>query len=313
LILADPLNQPGPKPAGQVTLKADPGRAAADAELNAQGGAGKRWWKRNMPTWLGGDAGSKSSIKGGGDPSGGKVMGGSGNAEGARESYTFWRLKGLSHEAAAGLVGMEEGESQFNPNARGDGRQAHGAFQHHPDRRRAIMKALGIDISTASHADQLRAAHWEFEGGDATAAKAWAAIKAAKTAGEAAALGVKFFERPADIPGESASRGQRANYWAKRFAGSPVIAPAPARKPVTMNDILPGGLAGATNGGLPAFQVPTTPAPNVDQSRSSSITVHQAPITVTGMGDGKQVADRIDRVQGYRTSDLVRNMRSSIT
>ncbi|MCJ2036396.1 phage tail tip lysozyme [Methylobacterium sp. J-068] len=298
-------------------LKADPGRAKADAELNAQGGAGKRWWKRNMPTWLGGDAGGAGTGNAGvarsrGDPSGGRVTSGAGNAEGARESYTFWRLKGLSHEAAAGLVGMEEGESQFNPNARGDGGKAHGAFQHHPDRRQAIMRALGINISNATHQQQLEAAYWEFQGGDKKAAASWKAIQAAKTAGEAAAIGVYEFERPENKPGEAASRGQRANYWAKRFAGSAVVAPAPGRQPVTMNDILPGGLAGATNGGLPAFQMPTAPAPNINQSRSSSITINQAPITVSGMNDGKQVADRIDRVQGYRTSDLVRNMRSSV-
>lgn len=295
-----------------------PGDAAANpdsAALNQQGidrrssirGAiGRVWGKVKSSLGFGGG----SSV---GDPSGGRVSGGPGNAEGARESYNFWRSKGLSHEAAAGLVGMEEGESQFNPRARGDGQQAHGAFQHHADRRRAIMAATGIDISNGSHLEQLKAAYWEFQGGDAQSAKAWEAIKGAKTAGEAAALGVYNFERPLNKAGEAASRGARANYWAKRFDGSPVVIPTPARKPVTLNDILPGGLAGAMNGGLPAFQAPVTPAPNVDQSRSSSITVHQAPITVTGMNDGKAVADRIDRVQGYRTSDLVRNMRSSIT
>lgn len=290
-------------------LQNDPARAKADADLNAQGGAGKRWWKKNMPTWLGGDKAGTASP---GDPSGGAVKSGpGGKAEGARESYNFWRMKGLSHAAAAGLVGMEEGESKFDPTARGDGGAAHGAFQHHPDRRRAIMKALGIDISNATHQQQLEAAHWEFEGGDPQAAAAWKAIKAAKTPGEAAALGVYEFERPLNKAGEARSRGERANYWGKRFEGSPVVVPNP-RKPVTMEDIFPKGLPGAVNGGLPAFPgMPTVP-PNVDQSKSANITINQAPISVTGMNDGKQVADRIDRVQGYRTSDLVRNMRSSV-
>lgn len=50
-------------------IQNDPGRAKADAELNSKGGSAKRWWKRNMPTWLGGDPasaseGSKAPIAG---------------------------------------------------------------------------------------------------------------------------------------------------------------------------------------------------------------------------------------------------------
>lgn len=47
-------------------IQNDPARRKADEELNSRGGAAKRWWKRNMPTWLGGDPaeGSKASIAG---------------------------------------------------------------------------------------------------------------------------------------------------------------------------------------------------------------------------------------------------------
>lgn len=143
--------------------------------------------------------------------------------KGARESYDFWRSKGVSHAGAAGLVGMEQGESNFNPRSRGDGGLAHGAFQHHPDRRAAIMNALGIDISNATHQQQLEAAHWEFQGGDKGAAAVWARIKDAKSPSEAAALGVHGFERPADKAGEAAKRGGWAEGWANRFGAQPVI------------------------------------------------------------------------------------------
>ena len=42
-------------------LGKDPARAQADAELNSRGGSAKRWWKRNMPTWLGGSP-EKTSL-----------------------------------------------------------------------------------------------------------------------------------------------------------------------------------------------------------------------------------------------------------
>lgn len=148
--------------------------------------------------------------------------------KGARESYDFWRSKGVSHEGAAGLVGMEQGESQFNPNARGDGGKAHGAFQHHADRRAKIMKALGIDISNATHQQQLEGAHWEFQGGDKQAAKVWDQIKNSTNASQAAALGVGGFERPGNIPKESALRGGYAEGWAKRFGPTPEASSAPA-------------------------------------------------------------------------------------
>jgi len=56
-------------------------------------------------------------------------------------------------------------ESGGKANARGDGGRAHGLFQHHPDRRARIFKETGIDISTASHAQQREAAAWEMRNG----------------------------------------------------------------------------------------------------------------------------------------------------
>lgn len=179
-----------------------------DPTTSGGGTAGKRSWaQRNLPTWLGGDPA---------DASGGKRRADKGaNTAGAKESYDFWRSKGLTHEQAAGLVGMEQGESNFNPRAVGDGGKAHGAFQHHPDRRAAILKGSGIDIDTATHQQQLEAAYWEMTQGNEKAA--WAAIQRAKTPGETAAAGVYKFERPADKAGEASLRGQYANEWAERF------------------------------------------------------------------------------------------------
>ncbi|MCJ2031299.1 phage tail tip lysozyme [Methylobacterium sp. J-043] len=293
-------------------LDSDPARRKADEELNSRGGAGKRWWKKNMPTWLGGEPASATSGNSGSTATSGEDIGGTGGgASGALESYNFWRSKGVPHEAAAGLVAMEEGESHFNPRARGDGRRAHGAFQHHPDRRAAIQRALGIDISNGTHLDQLRGAYWEFQGGDAQAARAWKRIMGAK-ADEAAALGTRHFERPLDKEGEALRRGQRANFWEKQFRGRPAPETDKPQAPrLTADDILPGGLKGAVNGNMPGLMQPSAPPASNSQS-STSITVNQGAISVAGMDDGRRVADRIGEVQGYRTSDLVRNLRRSV-
>ncbi|WP_449411090.1 phage tail tip lysozyme [Methylobacterium komagatae] len=154
-----------------------------------------------------------------GDMSGGRASRQKGeNVAGAKESYDFWRSKGLTHAQSAGLVGMEEGESNFNPRAIGDGGAAHGAFQHHPDRRAKIFRGTGIDIDRASHREQLEAAYWEMTKGDEKAA--WAAVKRADSPGGSAAAGVYKFERPLDKAGEAARRGARANYWAEKFKDS---------------------------------------------------------------------------------------------
>lgn len=198
----------------QASVGGGPGVGPGGAVVGSGAGGGgsgptkeRSWAQRNLPTWLGGDPA---------DASGGKRRADKGaNAAGAKESYDFWRSKGLTHEQASGLVGMEQGESNFNPRAVGDGGKAHGAFQHHPDRRAAILKGTGIDIDTATHQQQLEAAYWEMTQGNEKAA--WAAIQRAKTPGEAASAGVYKFERPADKAGESILRGQYANEWAERF------------------------------------------------------------------------------------------------
>ncbi len=118
----------------------------------------------------GGIGGSGNHVGGTGNPGGGgtgfgarlgdHARGGIGRgaaamAPNARESFEFWKSKGLTPEQAAGLAGMEQGESGFNPRSVGDSGQAHGAFQWHADRRAAIRASTGIDIDTATHAQQL--------------------------------------------------------------------------------------------------------------------------------------------------------------
>ncbi len=79
------------------------------------------------------------------------------------EAMEFWKTLGYSAAQASALVANEKRESNFNEKARGDGGRANGIFQWHPDRVEAILKGTGIDVRTANHHQQLRAAAWELE------------------------------------------------------------------------------------------------------------------------------------------------------
>ena len=119
-------------------------------------------------------------------------------ATNARKAYDFFRAKGLSHEAASGILGNMKHESNFNPKARGDGGKAHGLFQHHADRRAQILRGSGVDMSNATVDKQLEGVWWEMNHGDAGAQRALRDLKRPGiTAGEAGHSFGKNFERPA--------------------------------------------------------------------------------------------------------------------
>ncbi|GAB0175010.1 MAG: hypothetical protein HHAS10_08890 [Candidatus Altimarinota bacterium] len=133
-----------------------------------------------------------------------------------RESYDFWKSKGLSEEQIAGLLANEARESRCNPRAIGDNGSAHGIFQWHPERRVKILKGTGIDISTASHIDQLKAAWWEMTEDDFEK-KVFSELKSATDAGEAAAIISREYLRPGDKDGEQKIRAEYAQNIIRQF------------------------------------------------------------------------------------------------
>lgn len=136
-------------------------------------------------------------------------------AAGARRSYDFWRGKGLSAGAAAGLAGMEQGENNFQPHGYGDKGTSYGSFMWKMDRRREILRGTGINVHGATHEQQLEAAYWEMTKGRHKGL--FDRFKGITSPEEAAALGVRRFEVPADIPGASRRRGGFARSWYNRF------------------------------------------------------------------------------------------------
>ena len=283
--------------------RGDPGATAA---LVDQAGADKRnIWQRTMPKFLGG-----KDAPDPGDVSGGKASRQKGeNKAGAKESYDFWRSKGLDHAQAAGLVGMEEGESNFNPRAVGDGGRAHGAFQHHPDRRAAILKGAGIDIDRATHRQQLEAAYWEMTQGNEK--EAWAAIKRAKTPGASASAGVYKFERPLDKAGEAFRRGQRANYWSGVLGSGD----APAATPAPRGAATPGAFD--PNNIDPKNLMPPAPSAASPTTNNSTSTraVHQTinnTTTITGTDRPKEAARVMESAFGRMHGLALQNAQSAV-
>ncbi|CAA2137493.1 phage tail tip lysozyme [Methylobacterium bullatum] len=159
-------------------------------------------------------------------------------AANAKTAFDFFKSKGLSTEAASGILASIKQESNFTSQARGDGGRAHGVFQHHADRRAAIQRATGINMSTADLQQQLEGAWWEMQNGDAGAQRALRILRQPGiSARDAGGAFVQHFERPARD--ERASRGAMAEGFARQFgSGGGDAVPSSANDNATSSQVL---------------------------------------------------------------------------
>lgn len=136
-----------------------------------------------------------------GDPTGGGGAAGSGTAM----QYLMSKY-GLDANHAAGIVANMNAESGGNPGAVGDGGQARGAFQWHPDRQAGILAGTNIDVTKdPSLYKHLDAAMWELgKRGQLDG------FKATGSAYDAGAYFSSQFERPAAGAYEAMRRGRAA-------------------------------------------------------------------------------------------------------
>lgn len=304
-------------------LSNDPARRAADEELNKRGGAGKRYFndlfspkagdnrsfmERVLPKALGGKdapAGVGSTGEGAANPDAAKALGDAiSRAEGTfKGGYDTplgngrWGTpsKPLSQMTMDEVYdfGMQMRRAQFATGkyARfSDTSSASGRYQIVGSTMRAAMQALGLkgtDMFNPENQDRMMRWIARKQG-----LGAWEGLKLGQHAGQLRKAQEAMAAGGAQDETEAQARARKATR-------------------LTADDILPGGMKGAINGNLPGQMRPSAPPASNSQS-STSITVHQAPISVTGMDDGRRVADRIGEVQGYRTSDLVRNLRRSV-
>lgn len=150
-----------------------------------------------------------------------------GGTEAAGATIDFFRSKGWTEEQAMGITANIEQESSFKHDVEGDGGQAYGLAQWHPDRQADFAKFSGKDIRQASGVEQL-----EFINHELTRGKEKAAgdkLRVAATPSEAAGVVSKYYERPADKEGEAARRGDMADNYGRsspkddQASGAPVV------------------------------------------------------------------------------------------
>lgn len=131
---------------------------------------------------------------------------GGGDAVGAVVDY--FTSKGWSREQAEGIAANIEAESGFKANAKGDGGQAYGLAQWHPDRQAEFAKQYGKDIRNSTGAEQLEFINHELTRGNEKSAGT--KLRAATSSYDAASIVSREYERPADAAGEASRRGASA-------------------------------------------------------------------------------------------------------
>lgn len=144
---------------------------------------------------------------------------GVGETGSAKQAVQYFISKGWTPAQAAGIVGNLQAESgaDLKTNAVGDGGQAYGIAQWHPDRQAKFKRAFGKDIRQAGFKEQLAFVQWELENSEANAA---AQLKKAKTPQQAAAAFDQYYERSS-----GAHRGKRiANALALAPTSSSTVA-----------------------------------------------------------------------------------------
>lgn len=119
---------------------------------------------------------------------------GIGETGNAKEAVEYFISKGWTPAQAAGIVGNLQAESGANlrTNSVGDGGQAYGIAQWHPDRQAKFAKAFGKNIRESSFKEQLAFVQWELEHDERNAASY---LKKAKTPEEAAWYFDEYYER----------------------------------------------------------------------------------------------------------------------
>lgn len=127
-----------------------------------------------------------------------------------KQAMAYFMKQGYTMPQAAGLTANIQAESSFNPKAENAGH--YGIAQWDATRRAQILAGTGIDVKTASYAQQLKAMAWELTH---TQAKARAKLLS-ETSAAGSALAIRnHYERPGNDPADS----ERRQLIAQRIAG----------------------------------------------------------------------------------------------
>lgn len=117
-----------------------------------------------------------------------------GGAQAAGPVIDYLRSKGISEVLATGIAARIQKESQFNAKAVGDGGQAYGLLQWHPDRQAEFSKYLGKDIKRSTETEQMDFIVHEITKGKEKSN--WEKVKGSQTPYEAGSAFSRYVVRP---------------------------------------------------------------------------------------------------------------------
>lgn len=142
----------------------------------------------------------------------------------AQRAIAFFVSQGWTPAQAAGIAANLQAESNFRPDAVGDGGQAYGIAQWHPPRQGDFARAFGKSIQGSTLDEQLAFVQWELTN---TERRAGDALRGCITAAEAGSCVSVMYERPADAEGEARKRAALA----AKLAGEQPAAPIEDKSP----------------------------------------------------------------------------------
>lgn len=131
-------------------------------------------------------------------------------AEGIMGRLMQW---GWTREQAAGIAANLFHESGFDATATGDGGQAYGLAQWHPDRQAAFAKFAGHDIRNSTLDEQLAFMNYELTNG--AERQAGALMRAATNSRQASDIMTMQYERPANAELKAMERGATAMQYSQ--------------------------------------------------------------------------------------------------
>jgi hypothetical protein len=236
------------------------------------------FFRERLPTWLGG----YGEGRGPGDVGARQ-----------REAQAFFTSNGYSAEQAAGIVANLHHESGLDPQVRaGDGGRSHGIAQWNGDRLANFMARNGGRMpEQTTLQEQLAFALWELseQGPEAAAGRA---IRGARTAREAGAIGSRRWLRPRDTEAEARARGDTANNF---------VAPltTPAQPTATAAQPPPGPQSYLDPGLLTGSRAAVASVNNRTSTSSSEVSVGQVNVQ-TAATDAPGIARSIgDALKQY--------------
>ncbi len=209
----------------------------------------------------------------------------------------YFMQQGWSAEQAAGIVANLKRESGFDPAASGDGGNAYGLAQWHPDRQADFQQQFGKPLQGSSFEEQLAFIQHELTKGKE--AQAGSYLGSALDAGAAGAIMSEFYERPADGAAEASIRAGMAVESLKRLLEWS-ITPGPASAPAMPDPGQGGSALPGPLGFVPGAAMGVQRGGREVAGNSSTTQIHIGEIKVTTAAtDADGIARDLGRSMSY--------------